>query len=105
VPVLLGASGTESAFRWLVKNADGWITTPREDDTNASVKLLLRMWEEAGREGHPEIIVLDPRPDEAKIEAWAELGVTEVMYGLPDRDVDEVLSYIERRGSFVARFG
>ena len=62
------------------------------------------MWREAGRDGQPEIVVLDPRPDEEKIEAWGQLGVTEVMYGLPDRAEEEVLGYIERRGSFIKRF-
>jgi probable F420-dependent oxidoreductase len=104
LPVLLGAAGTEKSFSWLVRSADGWITTPREDDSTASIKLLQSMWREAGRDGQPEIVVLDPRPDEEKIEAWGALGVTEVMYGLPDRAEEDVLGYIERRGSFIQRF-
>lgn len=104
VPVLLGAAGTEKAFQWLVRSADGWISTPREYDINASVELLQQMWSEAGRPGAPEIVVLDPRPDEAKIEAWAKLGVTEVMYGLPDRSEEDVVAYIARRGELIRRF-
>lgn len=104
VPLLLGAAGTEKSFAWLVRTADGWITTPREDDTNSSIELLSSMWRDAGREGQPEVVVLDPRPDDAKIEAWEKAGVTEVMYGLPDRPEDEVLAYIERRSRTIERF-
>lgn len=104
VPVLLGAGGTESSFRWLVRSADGWISTPREGDISSSVETLNRMWDEAGREGRPEIVVLGPRPDEELIALYEKLGVTEVMFGLPDRSVEEVLAYIERRGEFVRPF-
>jgi hypothetical protein len=27
---------------------------------------------------------------------WAELGVTEVLFGLPDKSADEVAAYVER---------
>lgn len=104
VPLLLGAAGTEKSFAWLVRVADGWITTPREDDTNASIELLQRMWDEAGREGRPAIVMLDPKPDEAKVETWAKVGVTEVMFGLPDRSEEDVLGYIARRSSYVTQF-
>jgi probable F420-dependent oxidoreductase len=104
VPVLLGAAGTEKSFRWLAGCADGWISTPREQDTNASVQTLIRVWEQAGRSGRPEVVVLEPRPDEAKIAEWERIGVTEVMYGLPDKSEDDVLAYIERRGTFIRQF-
>jgi hypothetical protein len=101
VPVLMGAAGTEKAFSWLVRHADGWISTPRETDITASVKLLNRMWDEAGRSGRPEIVVLGPRPDPQTAELYEGLGVSEIMIGLPDRDTDEVLSFIERRGETI----
>jgi probable F420-dependent oxidoreductase len=105
VPVLLGAGGTDTAFRWLVRSADGWITTPYEGDIEASVKLLRSMWDDAGREGEPEIVVLDAKPDEARIELLEKLGVSEVVFGLPDRSSEEILSFVERRASYVERFG
>lgn len=104
VPVLIGAGGTENSFRWLVRSADGWISTPREGDITAAVGLLNRMWDEAGRDGRPEIVVLGPRPDEELLALYEKLGVTEVMFGLPDRSPDEVLAYIERRGCFIRPF-
>jgi probable F420-dependent oxidoreductase len=105
LPVLLGAAGTEKSFRWLARSADGWISTPREDDITSSVTMLLDIWAEAGREGRPEIVILDARPDEDKLAAWEKLGVTEVMFGLPDRPEDEVLAYIARRARYVEQYG
>lgn len=104
VPVLLGAGGTEKSFEWLVRSADGWISTPRETDITASVEMLHRMWEEAGRAGRPEIVVLGPRPDEETVRAYEKLGVTEMMVGLPDRSEPEVLDYIARRGAQIRQF-
>jgi probable F420-dependent oxidoreductase len=103
VPVLVGGAGTERTFRWLVKSADGWITTPREGDPAPAIDLLHNLWHEAGRAGDPEIVVLD-RPDDQKLAAWEKLGVSEVMLGLPDRAEDEVLAYIERKAELVDRF-
>ncbi|OOK79996.1 F420-dependent oxidoreductase family domain protein [Mycobacterium kansasii] len=31
-----------------------------------------------------------------KLAHWAELGVTEVLFGLPDRSASEVAAYVER---------
>lgn len=104
VPVLLGAAGTEKSFRWLVQTADGWISTPREGDITASVQLLQTMWEEAGRPGRPEIVVLGPRPDEPTVAHYERIGVSEIMFGLPDRDVDEVVEYLGRRGQLIKSF-
>jgi alkanesulfonate monooxygenase SsuD/methylene tetrahydromethanopterin reductase-like flavin-dependent oxidoreductase (luciferase family) len=72
IPVLVGAAGTEKNFKWIARSADGWITTPRDFDIDAPVKL-------------PE-----------KLARWAELGVTEVLFGLPDKSADEVTAYVER---------
>jgi probable F420-dependent oxidoreductase len=104
LPVLLGAAGTEKSFSWLVRSADGWISTPRETDITASVELLNRMWDAAGRAGRPEIVVLGPRPDEETVTAYDKLGVTEIMVGLPDRGAEEVIDYIGRKGDQIRQF-
>ncbi len=44
IPVLVGAAGTEKNFKWIAKSADGWITTPRDFDIDAPVKLLQDTW-------------------------------------------------------------
>ncbi|MFI6169375.1 LLM class F420-dependent oxidoreductase [Nocardia sp. NPDC051052] len=96
IPVHLGAAGTEKSFTWLAKNADGWITTPTEDGVDTKIALLHRIWREQGREGTPEVIALAGKPNPAQLAQWAEAGVTEAVFGMPDRSTDEVRAYLDR---------
>ncbi|EUA36432.1 putative F420-dependent oxidoreductase [Mycobacterium avium subsp. avium 2285 (R)] len=96
IPVLVGAAGNEKNFKWIARSADGWITTPRDFDIDEPVKLLQDTWAAAGRDGAPQIVALDFKPDAEKLARWAELGVTEVLFGLPDKSEDEVAAYVER---------
>jgi len=41
-------------------------------------------------------VALDFKPVPEKLARWAELGVTEVLFGLPDRPEGEVAGYVER---------
>jgi probable F420-dependent oxidoreductase len=90
IPVLVGAAGTEKNFKWIARSADGWITTPRDFEIDA------------GRGGAPQIVALDFKPVPEKLAHWRELGVTEVLFGLPDKPADEVASYVERLAGKVA---
>ncbi|MEU4600079.1 TIGR03619 family F420-dependent LLM class oxidoreductase [Nocardia sp. GTS18] len=105
VPVLLGAGGTEKTFTWLAANADGWITTPTEDDLGAKIELLQRVWKEAEREGSPRVIALAGKHNAEQLARWADLGVTEVVFGLPDRDAAEVTGYIAHLGGKLGLLG
>jgi probable F420-dependent oxidoreductase len=96
IPVILGAAGTEQSFTWLAKNADGWLTTPTEDGLDTKIELLHRVWREHERTGTPEIIALAGRHDSDQLAQWAEWGVTEAVFGVPDRDADEVRGYLTR---------
>jgi alkanesulfonate monooxygenase SsuD/methylene tetrahydromethanopterin reductase-like flavin-dependent oxidoreductase (luciferase family) len=96
IPVLVGAAGTEKNFKWIARSADGWITTPRDFDIDEPVKLLHEIWASAGREGAPQVVALDFKPVPDKLARWAELGVTEVLFGLPDRSEEEIAAYVER---------
>jgi probable F420-dependent oxidoreductase len=96
VPVLLGAGGTEKNFSWLVENADGWITTPREVEIDDQVAQLQAMWTAAGRAGAPEVVALAVKPDPERIAHLAGIGVTECAFGLPDKSEDEVVAYLGR---------
>lgn len=103
VPVLLGAKGTEANFRWISRSADGWITTPLEENIAASAEELHTVWKDSGRTGRPEIVVLHPKPDQRLLDEWEAAGVTEVMMGLPDRSEEDVLAFVERRaGQFLS---
>jgi probable F420-dependent oxidoreductase len=96
VPVLVGAGASDRTFAWITAHADGWITTPQDADVAASVGRLLSTWTSAGRPGSPRIVALGTRPDPAGLAQWAAAGVTDVVYGLPDREPSEVLGYLDR---------
>jgi len=96
VPVIVGAGGTEKSFVWIAAHADGWLTTPFEDEIDDKVALLQKVWADAGREGAPEVVVLAGKPDADQLARWASLGVTEAVFGMPDREPGEVVAYLER---------
>jgi probable F420-dependent oxidoreductase len=102
VRVLIGASGTDKTFEWIARNADGWITTPRDDEIVASVARLHEAWAAAGRSGAPRVVALDVRPDIERLEQWGAGGVTDVLYGLPDRAEDEIPGYLDRLSAKLA---
>jgi probable F420-dependent oxidoreductase len=99
IPILVGAGGTPKNFDWIVANADGWITTPIETDIEQRVAALHEAWATKGREGSPRVVVLlTSRLEPGQLECWEELGVDEVMFGLPDKEPDEVRAFIARLG-------
>ncbi|MCB1266078.1 MAG: LLM class F420-dependent oxidoreductase [Mycobacterium sp.] len=102
IPVLVGAAGTEKNFKWIARSADGWITTPRDVDIDAPVRLLQDTWAAAGRTGAPRIVALDFKPVAEKLAHWRGIGVTEVLFGLPDRPADDVARYVERLATKLA---
>jgi probable F420-dependent oxidoreductase len=96
VPVLIGASGTDRTFEWIARTGDGWITTPQDDEIVTRVQRLQEIWTEAGRDGTPRVVALDGKPDAERLAQWAAGGVTDVIYGLPDRSEDEIAGYLDR---------
>ena len=97
VPLLIGAGGGPKTFAWIARHADGWMTTPREDDVATKVSLLRQAWADAGRDGAPAVHVLaTSKPTSELLEGWEAAGVTEAIWGLPDRDADEVTAFIGR---------
>lgn len=105
IPTLIGAFGNARLFSWIVESADGWITTPIEEDLPGSLRLLHQMWRDAGREGAPYVVVLEGRTDDATLGRLRELGVDEVLLGLPDGPESESLAFLETHSPLVARFG
>lgn len=96
VPALVGAGGTDKNFAWIARSADGWISTPMEPDIDAKVTRLREAWRAAGRGGDPEVVILAGKPDTSQLARWEEAGVTEVLFGLPDKPEAEVAAYLER---------
>lgn len=96
VPVVVGAGGTDRTFAWIVRSADGWMTTPLETDIESKAARLREMWRDSGRAGSPRIIAFAGRPDAGALARWAGLGVSELLFGLPDRAEAEVVAYLRR---------
>ena len=103
VPLVIGAGGGPKTFAWIARTADGWMTTPTETGLGAKTQALRAAWAEAGRKEQPQIHVLateKPRPE--LLESWREAGVTDAIWGLPDRPADEVVAFL---GRHAARLG
>ena len=97
VPLLIGAGGGPKTFRWIAENADGWMTTPVEQDVPAKADALAKAWAEAGREAAPAIhVLIASRPTPEDFAAWDACGVTELIWGLPDRPEPEILTYLDK---------
>ena len=63
------------------------------------------MWRDAGRDGEPQISVLDFKPVEETLNHWLDIGVTEVIYGMPDKSEADVVAYVERLATKLSGFG
>ncbi|MEU8801623.1 LLM class F420-dependent oxidoreductase [Spirillospora sp. NPDC048819] len=97
IPLLIGAGGGPKTFAWIAANADGWMTTPIEQDILPKATALRAAWDDAGRAGRPEISVLAAtRPSAEDMAAWEQAGVTEIIWGLPDKPEDEVVAFLGR---------
>jgi probable F420-dependent oxidoreductase len=96
MPILLGAGGTDRTFAWIARSADGWLTTPAEQDVEHKVASLAAAWRDAGRAGVPEVLALAGRPYPGTLARWKDSGVTEALFGMPDRSPDEVVEYLRR---------
>ena len=97
IPLVIGAGGGPKTFRWIARHADGWMTTPRETDISDRIEALKAAWAEEGRGGTPDIRVLIAfRPDPDDLMRWAEQGVTELIWGVPDASEAEVLAHRDK---------
>jgi probable F420-dependent oxidoreductase len=97
VPVVIGAGGGPRTFAWIARWADGWMTTPRDSDIETKADLLHKAWDEAGRPGRPQLHALAlARPTPQLLRSWENAGVSDMVWGLPDRSSDEVAGYIRR---------
>lgn len=100
VPVIIGAGGGPKTFAWIAANADGWMTTPIEADIPEKIAALKAAWAEAGRSGEPDVrVLIAMKPSPEDLATWADCGVTELIWGLPDKDADEVVAFIGRHGA------
>ena len=103
VPLVIGAGAGPKTFAWIARHADGWMTTPQQRDITDQIGALQRAWTAAGREGRPDVrVLIASRPESDDLAAWAEAGATELIWGVPDKEPDEVLASLDR---LAARLG
>jgi probable F420-dependent oxidoreductase len=97
IPLIIGAGAGPKTFAWIAANADGWMTTPRETDISDRIEALKTAWADAGRAGLPDIrILIAFKPDPSDIMRWAEQGVSELIWGVPDAEEDVVLGHLDK---------
>ncbi len=97
LPLIIGAGGGPKTFRWIAEHADGWLTTPVELNITGKVDQLREAWAAAGRAGTPDVhVLIASRPSAEELVEWGAAGVTELVWGLPDRSAEEVEAYLDR---------
>jgi probable F420-dependent oxidoreductase len=97
LPLIIGAGGGPQTFGWIARHADGWMTTPGEQDIGGKAAALRQAWADRNRPGTPDIRVLvTGRPSPGDFAAWQAAGVAELLWGLPDAPRELVEGYLDR---------
>ena len=95
--LIVGAGGGPKTFSWIARHADGWMTTPGEQDISGKAAALRRAWAAESRPGAPDIrVLIAARPSPDDLATWAEAGATELVWGLPDAPADKIEAYLDR---------
>jgi len=103
LPLIIGAGGGPRTFEWIARNADGWLTTPGEQDIGGKAAALRQAWATAGRPGEPDIrLLVAAKPAPGDLGAWATAGVTECLWGLPDGPAEAAAPYLDRLAARLA---
>ena len=97
VPLILGAGGGPKTLGWIARHADGWMTTPGEQDIAGKAAALRQAWAAENRPGAPDIrVLIAARPAPGDLASWAAAGATELVWGLPDAPAEKVEAYLDR---------
>jgi probable F420-dependent oxidoreductase len=102
VPVLVGGGAGPRLFAHVAEYADGWIPIGGAGLAEA-VPALRAQVAEAGRDPDDlRIVPFGSLPDHAKLDHFAEVGVTECVFRVPSAPRDEVLPVLDRWAALVA---
>ena len=100
-PILLGGAAGPKLFAHIVEYGDGWIPIGGAGLT-ASIPELQQAMSGAGRDPSSlQIVAFGSRPDPGKLEHFAGIGVTEVVFGLPSAPGDDVLRVLDRHAAAI----
>jgi probable F420-dependent oxidoreductase len=95
-PVLIGGAAGPKLFAHIAEYGDGWIPIGGAG-LSTDIPELRRVVEEAGRDpGGLRIVPFGSLPDPGKLDHFAAIGVTEVIFRLPSAPRDEALPVLDR---------
>lgn len=104
VPVIIGAGGGPKTLAWIARHADGWMTTPGEQDIPAKAVALRQEWAAQNRPGDPDIrVLIAAKPSAHDLGTWAEAGVGELLWGLPDASAEVIEPFLDRLAGYIER--
>ncbi|ARZ69571.1 TIGR03619 family F420-dependent LLM class oxidoreductase [Streptomyces sp. HU2014] len=98
--VLIGGAAGPKLFAHVAEYADGWLPIGGSG-LGEALPRLRRAWEDAGRQGEPEVVPYAVHPSAGKLAHFAELGLREVVVGLPAADEAEVLRALDAHADFL----
>jgi probable F420-dependent oxidoreductase len=104
LPILLGGAAGPKLFHHIAEYAQGWIPIGGSGLRDA-IPRLQDAAREAGRSDDDiaafEITPMAVQPDPGKLEFYASIGVTEVVFDLPAKPADVVLPILDRYAALV----
>jgi alkanesulfonate monooxygenase SsuD/methylene tetrahydromethanopterin reductase-like flavin-dependent oxidoreductase (luciferase family) len=99
--VLIGGAPGPKLFAHIAEYADGWLPIGGAG-MKAALGDLRAAWEDAGRDFHSaHIVPMGVFPDEAKLDYYRELGVTETVLRLPSAPRDRVMPVLDDYAKFL----
>lgn len=104
-PVLLGGAAGPKLFEHIAEYGNGWIPIGGAG-LRDNLPRLREAMAEAGRSDDDiaalEVAPMAVQPDRGKLDHYESLGCTEVVFDLPSKPADEVLSMLDRYAALVA---
>ena len=99
--VLLGGGAGPKLFSHIVEYTDGWIPIGGAGLT-AALPNLHQEWTRAGRDvADLHVVPFGSLPSAEKLEHFARIGVTEVVFRLPSAPRDQVLPILEQQAALL----
>ncbi|MFI9720499.1 TIGR03619 family F420-dependent LLM class oxidoreductase [Streptomyces sp. NPDC052396] len=97
---LIGGSAGPGLFAHIAEYADGWMPVGGSGLTE-QLPRLREAWAAAGRPGEPEVVPYAVHPSAGKLAHYGNLGIEEVVVGLPTASEDEVLRALDAHAEFL----
>ncbi len=100
-PILIGGMAGPKLFAHVAEYGDGWIPIGGAG-VRAALPALRGAMEQAGRDpADLQVVTFGSIPDPAKLEYYASIGVTEVVFRLPPKPADAVLPLLDQYARLV----